>query len=131
MCYQRGLNFTTGYFKTILIVVYLLWTPCRTKNQNLPDGPSPAEVPKGLQRVKWVVGGMSFFRRAAAPVLMYFMDAMMQLPPTSFIPTFLHCLALLVFVCSAQELTTLQYKKSFGIIFQNPVEFLQSCLIIN
>jgi hypothetical protein len=24
------------------------------------------------------------------------MDAMMQLPPTSFIPTFLHCLALLV-----------------------------------
>jgi hypothetical protein len=31
-----------------------------------------------------VVGGMSFFRRAAAPVLMYFMDAMMQLPPTSF-----------------------------------------------
>ena len=96
MCYQRGLNFTTGYFKTILIVVYLLWTPCRTKNQNLPDGPSPAEVPKGLQRVKWVVGGMSFFRRAAAPVLMYFMDAMMQLPPTSFIPTFLHCLALLV-----------------------------------
>ena len=81
-------QFTTGYFKTILIVVYLLWTPCRTKNQNLPDGPSPAEVPKGLQRVKWVVGGMSFFRRAAAPVLMYFMDAMMQLPPTSFIPTF-------------------------------------------
>ncbi len=65
MCYQRGLNFTTGYFKTILIVVYLLWTPCRTKNQNLPDGPSPAEVPKGFQRVKWVVGGMSFFRRAA------------------------------------------------------------------
>ena len=42
----------------------------RTRNQNLPDGPSPAEVPKGLQRVKGLVGGMHL--SPALPVLMYY-----------------------------------------------------------
>ena len=98
-------QFTTGYFKTILIVVYLLWTPCRTKNHNLPDGPSPAEVPKGFQRVKWVVGGMSFFRRAALRPSWCIMDAIAS--------NFFHSniLALLS--------TTSQHSPPFPLLFQH------------
>ena len=48
------LQFSITIINHIVSIIILDFYHYKTKKQNLPDGPSLAEVPKGLQKVNWV-----------------------------------------------------------------------------